>query len=938
MINNELEPEKIQSKTIVIASIVLICLVLLLINLVKPFITSPQISEDEVQYIQDEIIVQFKGETEPKLIKVPIGQVEAEVERYQQMDNVEYVEPNYIVRGMFAPNDPLYPTQWNLGDPEQGGIEMEPAWDISTGKRVVVAVVDTGIAYEAHTSADGTKYAQAPDLANTCFAPGYDFVNQDEHPNDDHGHGTHVAGTIAQSTNNGIGVAGVAYDACLMPIKVLDGDNGGTVYDMGAGVHWAVDHGAQVINMSLGFCSYSQYAHDSVKYAYNHGAVIVAASGNNSGYVTYPAAFNDYVIAVGATKHDKTRASYSNYGPSLDLVAPGSGIVQNTFLNNNLVDHFSYRAFSGTSMATPHVSGVAALLIADHNVITPDQIQTILETTAIDLGAHGRDDYYGWGLINARRALGYKPSIDIIITPQKQDVYPEASYPDNIAVYDIQLIPGGNYETMDVTLSTIPELTDNIFISSSIFSSPDFGTGMPLSIHLEDSDDTTYNMTLIITTGPQAPSEPKVVSFQVKAEGVAESGNKESEQSFSTDIEATSPPVILNIVKKEFGIIITPQKQDVYPEASYPDNIAVYDIQLIPGGEYTTMDIELSTVPELANNPFISSSIFSSPDFGTGMPLSIHLEDSDDTTYNITLTITTGPQIPPATKVVNFQVKADGVAKIDNNEEPEQSSSTDIEATSPPVILKMIPSVEREFILIINDPKAVSVIGGETATYQITVIRNDDFEGVVDLSVPELVQYSVFNDYLDNIYISENPVGFTGLAGQSKVVDMTIQTNELPANLQEIDLPFTVVGSNPNLPKETCEDKGLLCITNPFYVDEENRNEAKMWEFPARKIDICAYLTAICHNPAFNIIARPIFSGPDGGWLDPLALRDCRYDIPKVIKEMFIGFTLINREIKSPMIMSERNKRIYEKLRRSEENINEIISNLRQQLMDSKDN
>ena len=776
----------------------------LLFILIKPFTTPSQSPEDEIQYVQDEIIVQFKGESTPRLIKVPIGQVEAEVERHKQMDEVDYVEPNYIVQGMFVPNDPLYPNQWNLGDPEQGGIEMEPAWNISTGKGVTVAVVDTGIAYEEYTSEnDRKKYFQAPDLANTCFVPGYDFIHDDEHPNDDHGHGTHVAGTIAQNTNNGIGVAGIAYDACLMPIKVLDQDNKGDCYNFALSMRWAVDHGAQVINASLGSQSHSEFLQSAVAYAYNHGVVVLVSSGNdNRRKVSYPAAYNEYVIAVGATEHNKTRSPYSNYGPSLDLVAPGGtvadGIVQNTYKGS--LEVFDYVSLEGTSMATPHVSGVAALLIANGNATTPDQVRTALEATAEDLGAGGLDNYYGWGLINAQRALNYNSIIDITVTPQKQDVYPEV--------------------------------------------------------------------------------EP-------------------------------------------------------------PDNTAVYNVQLVARGKYVTMDIKLSVMPELSNNMFISSSTFSSPDFGTGMLLPIHLEDNDDTVYNMTLTIITGPQAPPSTNIVNFQVKAEGVVEKDSNQ---RSYPVDIEATSSLVALSMIPSSDKKFALVINDPKTVRIRGGEIATYQITVTSADDFEGLVDLSIPELTQYSVFSNYLDNIYISENPVDFAGLPGQSKVIGMTIHTNELPSNVEEIDLPFTVVGSNPNFPKETCEDKGLLHITNPLYVGEELREEwksdAATWEFPAREIDnICQHWTTICGNPNVALKMAPTFASPTpGGWIDPIVRLSCAYNIPKALEDMTMGLTLAGLDFKGPQVMTEATKKAYEQGRRFEESINQGILNLRQQLLDAKDN
>ena len=341
-------------------------------------------------------------------LKIPIGKsVEQMVDIYSKSPLVEYVEPNYIARICMTPNDPYYSYQWHLHDVDEGGIDMEPAWDISTGSGVTVAVIDTGIR-------EGT------DLADTCFVAGYDFVNNDNDPIDDNGHGTHVAGTIAQSTNNNVGVAGVAYDACLMPVKVLDAYGYGTYADIMDGINYATDNGANIISMSLGGSSPSQGMEDALEDAYNAGITCVAASGNdNQNGILYPAAYDDYVIAVGATQYNKKRAPYSNYGSSLDVVAPGGnlnldqngdgygdGVLQQTFRRVWWWIQWGYYFYQGTSMATPHVSGTAALLYSD-GVTSPDDIREALEFTALDLGDSGWDMYYGHGLINAYDALQY---------------------------------------------------------------------------------------------------------------------------------------------------------------------------------------------------------------------------------------------------------------------------------------------------------------------------------------------------------------------------------------------------------------------------------------------------------------------------------------------------------------------------------------------------
>lgn len=391
------------------------------------------IDSDQCEYVSGEIIVKFKDGLENnevskinsrcelsvissskfagfQRLKIPQEKTVFEIiDILKQNPNVEYVEPNFIAHANLIPNDPYYNYQWHLHDLSQGGINMEPAWGITTGSGAVVAIIDTGIRVGS-------------DLSNTCFVPGYDFVNNDNNPIDDNGHGTHVAGTVSQSTNNNNGVAGVAFGACLMPVKVLNAQGSGTYAAIVDGIYFAVNNGAKIISMSLGGSSGSQALLDALAYAYNNGVTCIAASGNNGqNGVLYPAAYNAYVIAVGATQYDKTRAPYSNYGSSLDVMAPGGntnvdqngdgygdGVLQQTFKLSGSTVQWGYYFYQGTSMATPHVSGVAALLYSN-GVTTPDGIRNTLQSTAIDLGATGWDIYYGYGLINAYNALLYNP-------------------------------------------------------------------------------------------------------------------------------------------------------------------------------------------------------------------------------------------------------------------------------------------------------------------------------------------------------------------------------------------------------------------------------------------------------------------------------------------------------------------------------------------------
>jgi len=285
----------------------------------------PSLSEG-VEYASGEFIVQFKPGvsnreianinskhgtsviyTSPyagfKKLRTPNDKsVHGMVEKYKNSPYVEYAEPDYIAYASMVPNDPYYrPYQWNFDNDEHGGIDMEDAWGTSSdaGAGVIVAVLDTGVAYENYK--DGrTKYAQAPDLAGTTFVYGYDFVNNDMHPNDDAGHGTHVTGTIAQTTDNGMGVAGIAYNAHIMPVKVLDSKGIGYHSWIAEGIRYATDNGAKVISMSLGGEDPSDTLENALSYAYNNGVTIVCSSGNDglSTAISYPAAYDDYCIAV----------------------------------------------------------------------------------------------------------------------------------------------------------------------------------------------------------------------------------------------------------------------------------------------------------------------------------------------------------------------------------------------------------------------------------------------------------------------------------------------------------------------------------------------------------------------------------------------------------------------------------------------------------------
>jgi serine protease len=310
-----------------------------------------------------------------------------ELKRSSLTKDTEYIEPNYLYHALEVPNDPEYSKQWNFRN-----INIEKAWDETKGAGITVAIVDTGV-------------SQVPDLKLTKFVKGYDFVNDKDDASDDQGHGTHVAGTIAQSTNNGYGVAGIAYQANIMPLKVLAASGGGTIADIAESIKFAADHGADVINMSLGGGGASSMMEEAIKYAHNKGVVIVAAAGNeNRNSSSYPARYPD-VISVAAIDSAGEKAPYSNFGAGIDLSAPGGSetgkIIQNTV--NPRTGESVFAGFQGTSMAAPHVAGVAALIRAT-GIDNPDEVKDILKQSSRKV-QNDHLNHFGSGYLDAGAAV-----------------------------------------------------------------------------------------------------------------------------------------------------------------------------------------------------------------------------------------------------------------------------------------------------------------------------------------------------------------------------------------------------------------------------------------------------------------------------------------------------------------------------------------------------
>ncbi|MDP3047464.1 MAG: S8 family serine peptidase [Chloroflexota bacterium] len=344
-------------------------------------------------------------------VRVPAGQEEALAAALRLDTRVDYAELNGILTVQETPNDPYFVSgsQWGMTR-----IGAPAAWDQVTGTYpITIAVVDTGV------------WGSHPDLLAKMVDGWYHYTESGTifdgpipagTPHDPYGHGTHVAGIAAASTNNGLGVAGVSWGAPIMPFRSQASNGNGSDYDVATGIAWVTDHGAKVINISLGGPTYVQTLADAVAYAWQHGALVVAAAGN-SAYVspTYPAAY-PFALGVAATDINESPGYGFAHGPWVDVAAPGVGVLSTLPSCSKALYMCSdsrYGQASGTSMATPHASGLAALIWSANPALTNAQVTYILTSTAEKVGpvgyVNGWNEYLGYGRINAAAAISATP-------------------------------------------------------------------------------------------------------------------------------------------------------------------------------------------------------------------------------------------------------------------------------------------------------------------------------------------------------------------------------------------------------------------------------------------------------------------------------------------------------------------------------------------------
>jgi subtilisin family serine protease len=353
-------------------------------------------------------------------MRVPAGQEQRYLDQLERLPQVAYAQLDHAAAAQVQPDDPRYAEQWNLAR-----IKMPEAWAIVTDTTALtIAVLDSGVMLD-HPDLQGQIWSNPGEIPGNevdddrngyvddlhgwhfyhIYSGGQALPGQNNDVRDGNGHGTHVAGIIGAAADNGEGIAGVAWRARLMPVRVLDEDALGWESDVVAGLNYAIANGASVVNMSLGMAEAGPALAEAVARAEAQGVLVVAAAGNTGGTVLYPAAYPT-VLSVGASNQSDQRAGFSAFGPRLDLLAPGEAILSTW----NGVPYF---VRSGTSMAAPHVAGIAALLRSRTPQLSPVAIRACLLAAATDLGSPGRDDSAGWGLLSA----------SVVAVPCQQHIY-----------------------------------------------------------------------------------------------------------------------------------------------------------------------------------------------------------------------------------------------------------------------------------------------------------------------------------------------------------------------------------------------------------------------------------------------------------------------------------------------------------------------------------
>ena len=457
-------------------------------------IVKPKAGLSDAQF--EKILSKSKGQSvkhlkqiNARVIKVPPQALEAVMRALSHHPDIDYVEKDMLVApDAITPDDPKYSSQWHLSK-----IQAPAAWEATAGGGITVAILDTGV--------EGSH----PDLVNN-LVPGWNVVSNNSNTSPVMYHGTSVAGTVAATANNATGVASVAWNANIMPIRITNESNGVASYSaMASGFIWAADHGADVANLSYGLSSNSSTINNAAQYLRSKGGLAIHAAGNNN--TDKGLAENPYLITVAATTSSDARASYSNFGANIDVAAPGSSIYT-TYTSGG------YKSVSGTSFASPATAGVVALIMAANSSLSPNDVEGILESSAVDLGNAGWDPKFGHGRVNAGNAIlmatqtsnsDTKEPVVTIVSPGfdatvSGNVSVDVSASDNTGVSEVVLYANGQVVGTDRTApyqfswDSIPESNGNATLTAYAYDAANnTGISSAVSVNVDNQVETVDN-------------------------------------------------------------------------------------------------------------------------------------------------------------------------------------------------------------------------------------------------------------------------------------------------------------------------------------------------------------------------------------------------------------------------------------------------------------
>src|SRR5215469_3587567 len=475
------------------------------------------------------------------ILQVPERAIDQVSDTLMKTGLFTYVEPDFVAHAgaiSVTPNDPDYPSQWHLKS-----INAPTAWGITTGSSsVTIAVVDSGV--------DSTH----PDLTSKLVA-GWNFVNNTANTADDYGHGTAVAGTAAAATNNGIGIAGVSWNAMIMPLLVLDSTGSATYSNVASAIQYAADHGVRIINVSLGGTGVSSTLQSAINYAWNKGSVVFAAAMNNSSSTPYYPAACTYVVAVSATEPAGTLASFSDFGSYIDLAAPGDNIL-------TTMQGGGYGTWYGTSFAAPIAASVGALALSVKPGMSASALVSLLENNADPLGGYtGWNQYFGYGQVDAYKAVAAAGSTVTDTTPPSVSITSPAS---GAAVSGIIQVQGTATDNVGVT--AIQFYADGTVLSSA--------TSSPFAFSWNTANYANGSHTLQVTASDAAGN--------VGTASLALTVN-------NSTIKSTTPPTI-SILNPVSGGNIAGNVNNVTISASATESAAVSQVSFYVDGSLKCTD------------------------------------------------------------------------------------------------------------------------------------------------------------------------------------------------------------------------------------------------------------------------------------------------------------------------------------------------------------